>query len=381
MARRGRGEGSVFFDETRQRWVALVSVSTGSSKRVRRKVTARTKTDVIKRQRALQAQVDAGLPVPSSKLTVGGWLAQWLEDVLPAAPRVRSSNTLDNYRWAVDKHLVPSLGSIRLSALTPDDVERFLRAKAKAGLSKSSLTRLRTVLTRALRDAERRGKVVRNVATLVDVPPAPSAEGRSLTVEQARVLLDAVQGDPLEALVVTGLMVGLRPGELLGLAWAAVDLDAAVLHVRQSLKRERVGLRIGELKTKRSRRTLDLPGPVVEALRRHHANQAADRLAAGPAWNGERDLVFTTAVGTPIDPRNLRRAFSGLTNAAGLGHWHPHELRHSTASLLSAAGVPLEQIADMLGHDGTRMTAQVYRHAVSPSVNAGVAPMESIFGA
>ena len=82
----------------------------------------------------------------------------------------------------------------------------------------------------------------------------------------------------------------------------------------------------------------------------------------------------------PIDPSDLRRSFDRLTRRAGLGHWHPHELRHSAASLMSAAGVPLERIADLLGHDGTRMTALVYRHAVTPTVRAAVVPMERMFG-
>ena len=124
---------------------------------------------------------------------------------------------------------------------------------------------------------------------------------------------------------------------------------------------------------------LDSPGPVVGALKGHRVRQIEERLAAGSAWQ-DSGLVFTTTIGTPINPSNLRRSFRRVTTAAGLGRWHPHELRHSAASLLSAAGVPLEVVADVLGHDGTRMTALVYRHAVSPTVGAAMAPMESLFG-
>jgi integrase len=89
--------------------------------------------------------------------------------------------------------------------------------------------------------------------------------------------------------------------------------------------------------------------------------------------------VFTTTLGTPIDPRNFRRHFGKLTVLAGLGHWHPHELRHSAVSLLSAAGVPLEAVADLVGHDSTRMTSGVYRHVLAPAVSAAVEPMERLF--
>ena len=122
-----------------------------------------------------------------------------------------------------------------------------------------------------------------------------------------------------------------------------------------------------------------MPAPVVTALQRQRALQARARLVVGAAWL-DHDLVFANAIGAPIDPSNLRRAFARLTERAGLGAWHPNELRHSACSLLSAAGVPLEHVADILGHDGTRMAARFYRHAVTPAVGAAVAPMEAMFG-
>jgi integrase len=214
---------------------------------------------------------------------------------------------------------------------------------------------------------------------LVDVPAGPKKQGRSLTVAEAKALLDAGAGDRLEALYVTGLLMGLRPGELLGLPWVAVDLMKGRLRVSQSLKREHNKLVIGEAKTLRSRRTLDMPDLVIEVVKRHRDQQDKERVAAVDAWV-ETGLVFTTTVGTAIDPSNLRREFAELTRKAGIGHWHPHELRHSAASLLSAAGVPIEQISDVLGHEGPRTTAAVYRHLVNPSVSAGKAPMDELFG-
>jgi integrase len=166
------------------------------------------------------------------------------------------------------------------------------------------------------------------------------------------------------------LMMGLRPGEATGLTWPTVDLESGVIHVRQTLKLEHGALVLDErLKTSRSRRSLDAPPAVVAALRTHRSRQAAERLEVGPLWSNPDELVFTTTVGSPIDPNNLRRTFARLTDRAGLGRWHPHELRHSAASIMSAAGLPLEEIADVLGHDGTRMTALVYRHAVTPTIS------------
>jgi integrase len=148
--------------------------------------------------------------------------------------------------------------------------------------------------------------------------------------------------------------------------------------VVRTLKRERGQLLLGDPKTPTSRRALTMPAPAVAALRAHRAKQRQERLAA-PVWE-DNDLVFCTCVGTPLDPSNLRRGFSKLTRTAGLGHWHPHELRHSAASILSASGVPIEQIADVLGHAGTRTTAAVYRHLIEPTVRHAASTMELVFG-
>jgi integrase len=288
-------------------------------------------------------------------------------------------NTIDNYAWAIRKHIVPAIGSTRLSSLTADQVDTMLRAKAKAGMSRSSMMRIRSVLVMALRHAERRGRISRNAAALVDTPAGPETEGRALTHPQAVALLDALQSDPARPLVTTALMLGLRPGEVLGLTWADVDLDNDVVHIRRSLKRERNRLRLGDLKTARSRRSLDLPSMVAAALREHRVAQTQMKALHGDGWNPD-NLVFPTENGTPIDPSNLRRTFTRITEAAGLGRWRPNELRHTAASLLSDAGVALERVADVLGHDGTRMTALVYRHALAPSTDAAVAPMNKLFG-
>jgi len=372
------GDGSIFWDQRRRRWVGIYATGhDASGRRIRRKVTGRTKTEARQRLRALQRDAVARQPTPSGAMRLGAFLDRWLDEIV--ALRVSSPNTLDNYRWAVDRHIKPALGTRRLRELTPDDVDRLIRSKLDAGLGHSSLMRIRAVLVQALRHGERYGYVGRNVAQLVDLPRSPQREGRSLTVEQARKLLDAAKGERLEAAIVCGLTLGLRPGELLGLSWSDVDLTRGRLTVQRSLKREGRVLRLGHPKTPRSVRTLDMPPLALDALRTHRACQAQERLIAGPLWAGS-DLVFANEVGTPVDPSNFRRVFGRISEKAGLGHWHPHELRHSNASLLSAAGLALETVADVLGHSSARTTSAVYRHQVAESIDAAVIPMEILFG-
>ena len=278
------------------------------------------------------------------------------------------------------QHVVPALGARRVRQLSAEDVSLFLQDLALGGYARASLDKVRGVLVQVLRHAERQGLVARNVAALVPTPPGPRSEGRSLTVEQAKALLEAADGHPLQAAFVVALTCGLRPGELLGLHWQDVDLDEGLLRVSRAVRRVGGTVQLGPTKTAGSRRQLRLPLSTIEALRRHQARQVAQVALMGEYWQ-DLGLVFPTSRGTLLDPANLRRALRTVTEQAGLGRWHPHELRHSAASLLSAAGVPLEEVADVLGHTSTRVTSATYRHRTTPTVDAAAGPMEALFKA
>lgn len=198
-----------------------------------------------------------------------------------------------------------------------------------------------------------------------------------MTPEQARHLLAALAGHRNEALYTLMLSTGMRRGEALGLRWSDVDLEAKVLLVQRQLKREGGHLVTADTKTARSRRAVNLPDELVATLQSHRARQAAERLALGPAWT-ESGHVFTSTVGTPIDPRNLYREFRQICEASGLGRWHPHELRHSAASLMLAQGVKLQVVSEVLGHSSIRMTADVYGHVLAPDRRSAAAAMGEV---
>ncbi|MBA3654486.1 MAG: hypothetical protein H0W70_09870 [Actinobacteria bacterium] len=185
--RRGAGEGSLFWNDKRQRWVGLIDLPTSDGRRRRSTVSAKSKTEARDQLRKLQRDNTAGLSQPDGKLTDAGFLEDWFESVLPSQQGVREEVTIDNHRWAIDIVKV-ALGNKTLMALTADDVDDLLHGMAAKGYAKSSMTRVRSVLSRALRHAERRGKVVRNVASsdLVDTPPGPKRQPRSLTPERRK---------------------------------------------------------------------------------------------------------------------------------------------------------------------------------------------------
>jgi integrase len=367
MAKRANGEGSVRYDKDRKRWEGRVTVRLENGKPIRRKVTGATKAEVRKRMQEVADAAEEGREVLRRTLTVGTFLQDWLDNVLPGTV---AAATEAQYRQLARLYVLPHLGRKHLKTLQPRDVTLMLRAMEKQGLSSNSRRLARAVLRRALRYAEVNGYVTRNVAALADAPRVEAKEGKALTAEQARQLLASLKANRLEAAVTVALSLGLRRGELLGLSWRDVDLEStpATLTVRQALNRTGTGLVLKQPKTRESRRTIHLPAPTVAALKRHRAKQAEERLKVGDLWQpapDDADLVFRTEIGTAIDPNNFGRAVRQLCKDAGLpGTWSPHALRHSAASLLLAQGVPLKVVSELLGHSSIRVTADVYSHLI-----------------
>ena len=369
-AKRPHGQGSVSKDKGRNRWRGQVTID-GK----RRTVQGRTEGEVrAKLDELLDGAAHGEADEDTS--TVGAWLALWVDELADTA----TDNNRANRQWAVER-LAP-LHRRRMDALRAHHVEAVLARDAKAGYVRSSLVRMRTVLAMAYDAWNGRTGHTFNPARLAHIPTTTERpEKRTLTGEQAHTLLEVAEGTPRVGVLVTlGLWLGLRPGEVAGLTWADVDLDAGELTVRQMRRRNPDGsLTMTGAKAK-SERALHLPAPLTDALRRHKAEQAAARLASRATWQ-DNGLVVCARNGTPLDPSNVRREVRKMAEAAGIFFdLTPNELRHTAASLLVDADVPLTTVADMLGHKNVRMLAQHYRHKVARTVDTADA-MAAALGA
>jgi integrase len=180
-----------------------------------------------------------------------------------------------------------------------------------------------------------------------------------------------------EALYALMLSTGLRRGEALGLLWSDFDESRGVITVRRQLKREGGHLVTSDTKTVRSRRALNLPTTMMEILKAHRRRQAEEILAQGSGWN-DSGFIFTSSIGSPMEPRNLGRDFKKVCVGSGLGDWHPHELRHSAASLMLAEGVKLQVVSEVLGHSSIRTTSDVYGHVMDPDRQVAAEAMEHV---
>ncbi|WP_433136133.1 site-specific integrase [Actinomadura nitritigenes] len=341
----------------------------GVRKRIKRK--ARTKREVKDKLIEAVGDLEKGI-----KAETNHTVAQCVNDFLAYGLKGKSENTLKVYTSIAKNHIIPRIGRVRLKDLNVDHVEELLQVIAETK-STETVRRTHNLLVRSIRMAERRDRVGRNVAALVDPPEGVAGRpSSSLSLDQAAKLVMVAQ-DPkwrLGAYVVLSLMSGIRTEEARMLRWTDVDLEKAVVYVLRADRHR------GDTKTKKSRRGLSLPQAAVAVLAAHKARQAGERLAVGELWQ-ENDLLFCHRDGAALDAHQVRAEFRKITRAAGLGdRWVPRELRHTFVSLLSDQNVPVERIADLVGHANTRTTETVYRHRLRPVITGGAEVMDTIFG-
>lgn len=376
MGKRGDGEGTIR-QRKDGRWEAMYSFRDERGNLQRRSLYAKTQREVREKLTTAIAALDRGQPPLTDRQTVAQFLDRWLADVVK--PSVRPK-TYESYRQIVRLYLAPTLGQHRLAKLTPQHVQSLMNEQLTAGRAPRTVLYMRAVLRRALGQALKWGLVARNVATLVDPPRSQRHDIRPLTPEQAGQFLTAARGDRLEALYAVAVSVGLRQGEILGLRWEDVDLDAGVLRVRVALQRLDGKPQLVEPKTRQSRRTLPLPAVVVRQLHAHRTRQREERLLAGERWQGAGwGLVFTNTLGGPLEPRNLTTRYKALLARAGLPNIRFHDLRHSCASLLLAQGVPMRLIMDILGHSQIGLTMNTYAHIFPELQRQAADAMDRLF--
>jgi integrase len=353
--------GSVRHHATRNLWEARYVGADGR----RHSVYAKTEREAQARLRAALLAADHGIRPLGSQLTVAAFLDDWLTTSVRSRCRPR---TAESYTSTVRLYITPAIGRVPLAKLEPEHVGRMLATlSARGTLSPTTVRYARSVLRTALARALRDGKVMRNVATLVDPPARNRQEPRPLSREQARTFLDGIRNDPRQALYITALGTGLRQGELLALRWSDVDLDRGELTVRHTL--QRFTHELAPTKTERSRRTLRLPRQVTAALVAHRARQAVVPLSG---------LVFTSAAGRPLDSANVTRGLKLCLRRLGLPHQRFHDLRHAFATLMLESGESLDVVSRFLGHTTIATTADIYGHLTPAMLDRAAERMDAI---
>lgn len=392
--RRERGDGGLYWSESRRRWIAEITVGyDGRGKRITRKASAKTKTEAKEKLKEMVRDIDDGLAIAPHGYTVADAVRDWLEFGLAA----RDEGTVAKLSSLASTHVIPTIGARKLRELSADDVDRWLASEAKQ-VSTRTLQDVRSILKRSISRAQARDKVKRNVVMLCELPKGkPGRPSQSLTLAEATKLLTTADSSDFRetwigVYVVLSLLTGARTEELRELRWdhvvafdkeadkwrpvteAGWDHEQFAIHVWRSVRAT------NDTKTRKSRRTIALPRRCVAVLQVWQIRQATD---LSVTLRCAVVLVFASPTGARLDKDTVLRAFRTITAAAGLGSrsWTPRELRHTFVSVLSDDGMLIEQISQLAGHSETATTETVYRHQIRPVVLHGAEAMDRIFPA
>ena len=354
----GNGEGGI----SRRKdglYMARYTVHTPTGPK-RKTLYGKTRREVDEKLTKAKVDRDTGFVFDADNLTLGNYLDRWINDSVRDTVRQR---TWERYEQIVRVHIKPALGRVKLKNITPTHARALYREKLDTGLAPRTVNYVHTTLSKALKDAVADGLITRNPASSVKAPRPKKKEIRPLSSEQAKAFLETVRGDRFEAAFVVALHCGLREGEILGLKWSDVDLDAGILQVRRTLSEALAGQLFEPPKNGKGR-SVKLTARAVEALRNHLTRQIEEIESLGDRYR-DQGLVFPSRVGTPMNAKNLTaRSFKPLLKKAGLPDIRFHDLRHTFATLMLQNGEHPKVVQEMLGHATIAITMDTYSHVL-----------------
>ena len=335
-----------------------------------------TKKDAEHKLAEMLHQIDTGGFVKPGKVTVAEFLERWLDEYVRPnlAPR-----TTEGYEHIIRRHIIPRLGSILLTQLKSDHLQKYYadlqtkgRLGGKSGLSPRTVRYVHVTLHAACKSAVRWGLLSRNPADTVDPPRHEQHEMHILDEPQVKALLEAARSTPYYALFYLALYTGMRRSELLALRWCDIDLILGEVSVARSLHRLKDGrIVFGSPKTAKGRRMIALPPTASVVLRNHREQQKAIFAILGRPLE-ESDLVFCQTDGHPTLPDTVTHAWIKLVRRVGLEHIRLHDLRHTHASLMLKQGIHPKIVQERLGHASIGITLDTYSHVV-PGLQAAAA--------
>jgi integrase len=362
-------KGSVYRRGTT--WTAHLSWKVGDRQRQAKQGGYRTKKEAEAALVELAAAVQGGRFVPVGKRTVGEYLDTWLASQKVAGLR---ETTIVGYERLIRTHINPALGNVELRDLDASHLDHLYAEVITKGRKPATVRRVHAVMHKSLSDAVKKGVLQWNPAAKASPPRSSAAkapEQLAWTHDELRTILDAASEHDLACLIRTAAMTGMRRGELCGLRWSDVDLDHSTLSVVQSIVSVNGAPVVSDVKSDRSRRTIDLDAETVRSLGRWHRTQKEQRLLVGPGWR-ETGLVFTAPDGTGWHPDTITGWVSDLVEKLDVRRGTLHTFRHTHCTHLLSAGMNARYVSGRLGHSSVAFTLDRYGH-VLPGEGAAAA--------
>ncbi len=370
--KRGNGEGTVI--KVREGlWRGAAVVGRDEKGNLKRKwFNGSTRKEVIEKMLPVLAMIKTGDYVEPSNTMLGDWLDVWLKEY---KKNVLKPTTYDSYETNIKCHLKPGLGSMALKDLKTSDVQKFINMKYEGGASTALIRKLKNILHGALKQAILNQLIIKNVSEGVVLPRHSQKEIRVFTNEEEKAFIDALEGEQFEVVFKLDLISGLRIGELLGLTWDCIDFDNGAITVKQSLirvknrsrnsKNEKKNIYFVEntTKTASGKRKVPIPKAAVDMLARYKLAQEYEKKIAEGIYE-DNNLLFCTALGNRIIPRNAARSFKRIAGKAGIQGASIHSMRHTYATRLFEKGVAPKTVSALLGHKSVSHTLDVYTHVL-----------------
>jgi len=377
MARQRSG---MVFEREKGVWYARVTFTDQEGKRryIKRKADTKTHARELVKQIIRDLDDSGDTVIEGSQIVLSKYFDHWLEAA--AKPRL-SERTFADYEDLARRYIRPFMGNKKLSDVRPLDIQALYSSMQERGLSARTVRYTHAVLTSAFKQAVKWGMLIRNPASMADLPRLSRKEMNALSPDEAARFLWAAREDRWGLIFTLALATGMRPEEYLGLQWKDINFDLGLVTVQRTLcwRRRGGGWYFGEPKTTRSRRNIPLPFSVVRDLREHKRRQAEERLKAGAKYQ-TLDIVFATNEGGPLSPQNLfRRHFRPIMRKAGLSEAiRMYDLRHSCATLLLAAQENPKVVSERLGHASITLTLDTYSHVLPSMQKAATEKLEDM---
>ena len=345
----------------------------GTGKQMQKSIYGQTKREVEMRLKEITLELHHGTYHEPCKLTFREWSQEWTENYLASIkPR-----TADSYKSTVKKHLCPAFGATKLVDLDNQMIQTFISSldsatKDRKALSPKTIKNTHGVLHTCLQQAVDSGLIERNPAEGCKLPRREKGERFVFDEDSIKPFIDACHQHSDGILYLVTMFCGLREGELLGLTWDCIDLDNAVITVKQQLQRQRAGEAkgthtLGSTKNGKTR-YITVAAYVIDLLRLQKAKQAVWERRAGDAWNNPDGLVFTDELGRSRSAQTVYLRFKKLVSELGYPQARLHDLRHTFATMSLRNGDDVKTVQEHLGHYSAAFTLDMYGH-VTPTMH------------
>lgn len=301
--------------------------------------------------------------VKSNSINVTDFFTEWLDN--HSKKNDLSPTTINGYENIINNHVIPYFGQRKLQDLKTYDIQKYFDDKFNSGLSAKTLTQHYRVIKKALTYALKMKLIEYDICRDVERPKEKKFEQQILTIEQVTQLLELIKGNwYYEVPVVLGVLVGLRRGEILGLRWTDIDFINKTITIANTQQKVKGEVIFKEPKTAKSKRTIAITDDIIDVLKRHKKAQAQLKLAYDGEWGNDIDLVCTRENGKPITPTVLSTSFKNYLIRNGLPGIRFHDLRHTNATIMLAAGIHVKAAGNRLGHSKSQTTLDIYSHVL-----------------